>query len=283
MEDSPVSTTSTVITIIICALLVVAIGYALVKGIWSVSKKITLPIQVALFIVMLVCVVRLFCTKENAQKLYKGIEETGISQNVENTMRSALNLKPAETSKPEAKPAQVAAAPAAPEKSSSSPVAAPTVDAEPKPAPKTETIQGSAVVKADSQSVEAPAVVNVEVKVTPTPAPKPVVAPEPAPAKVPDYSHLNKGKKTFSYALPFNAKVTVGFKDNTYRVIVESLGKLDASEKKEIGNMILTSLGKYAGKTIANPDKSKISIESRYDESNNRTRVFAIVQPDAID
>ena len=76
------STTSTVITIIICVLLVAAIGIALVKGIWSVSKKITVPIQIALFVVMLVCVVRLFCTKENAQKLYNGIEQTGIGQNV---------------------------------------------------------------------------------------------------------------------------------------------------------------------------------------------------------
>ena len=32
------STTSTVITLIICAVLVAAIGYALVKGIWFASK-----------------------------------------------------------------------------------------------------------------------------------------------------------------------------------------------------------------------------------------------------
>ena len=281
------STTSTVITIIICALLVAAIGYALVKGIWVVSKKITVPIQIALFIVMLVCVVRLFCTKENAKKLYDGIEQTGISQNVENTMRAALNMKPVETSKPEAKPDQVAAAPAAPAPAAPAPAApapvaaTPTEAAVPSPAPKTETVQGSSIVKAESQSVEAPAVVNVEVKVTP--APQPVVAPEPAPAKVPDYSHLDKGKKTFTYALPFNAKVTVGFKDNTYRVIAESLGSLDESEKKEIGNLIISSLGKYVGKTITVSDKSKISIESRYDEADDRTRVFAVVPPDAID
>ena len=251
------SATSTVITIIICVLLVAAIGYALVKGIWSVSKKITVPIQIALFIVMLVCVVRLFCTKENAQKLYKGIEETGISQNVENTMRTALNLKPVETSKPEAKLAQAVAAPAASEPPSSS-VAASTADANSNPTPKAETVKV-------------------------TPAPQPVVVPEPPPAKVPDYSHLNKGKKTFTYALPFNAKVTVGFKDNTYRVIVESLGSLDDSEKKEVGNLILTSLGKYVGKTIGRTDKSKISIKSRFDEADDRTRVFAIIPPDAID
>lgn len=275
------STTSTVITIIICVLLVAAIGVALVKGIWSVSKKITLPIQIALFVVMLVCVVRLFCTKENAQKLYDGIEQTGIGQNVESTMRTALNMKPVESSKTESKQVQVAAAPIAPEPATPGPNAAPTVDVVPKSAPNTETAQGSAIVKADSQTVEAPAIVNVEVKVTP--APQPVVAPEPAPAKVPDYSHLDKGRKSFSYALPFNASVTVGFKENTYRVIAESLGTLSGSEKKEIGNMILTSLGKYVGRTVKWSDKSKVSIESRYDEADNRTRVFAIVPPDAID
>ena len=274
------STTSTVITIIICVLLVAAIGIALVKGIWSVSKKITVPIQIALFVVMLVCVVRLFCTKENAQKLYNGIEQTGIGQNVENTMRTALNMKPVESSAPEAKPVQAAAAPVAPEPPRS-PVSAPTADVESNPAPKAEADQGSAIVKASSQTVEAPAVVNVEVKVTPPP--QPVATPAPAPAKAPDYSHLNKGKKTFSYALPFNAKVTVGFKENTYRVIAESLGTLSGSEKKEIGNLILASLGKYVGKTLKWSDKSKVSIESRYDEADNRTRVFAIIPPDAID
>ena len=275
------STTSTVITIIICVLLVAAIGSALVKGIWSVSKKITVPIQIALFVVMLVCVVRLFCTKENAQKLYKGVEQTGISQNVESTMRTALNMKPGESSKTESKQVQVAAAPIAPEPATPGPNAAPTVGVVPKPAPNTETAQSSAIVKVDSQVVEAPAVVNVEVKVTPPP--QPVVAPEHAPAKVPDYSHLDKGKKSFTYALPFNAKVAVGFRDNTYRVIAESLGSLDTSEKKEIGSMILDSLGKYVGKTVKWSDKSKVSIESRYDETDDRTRVFAIVPPDAID
>jgi len=274
------STTSTVITIIICILLAGAIGFALVKGAWWASGKITVPIQVALFVVMLGCIIRLFCTKENAQKLYKGVEETGIGQNVENTMRAALNLKPVEASKPEAKQAQVADAPATPEPVSS-PVAAPAVDAVPNPAPKTEAAQGAAIAKADSKAVEAPAVAKAEVKEAPTP--QPVAAPASAPAKVPDYSHLDKGKKSFSYALPFNAKVTVGFKDNTYRVITESLGRLDDSEKKEIGNLIRTSLGQYIGKTIKISDKSKVSIESRYDESDDRTRVFAIVPPDAID
>ena len=280
MEERLVSTTSTVITFIICVLLVAAIGFALVKGIWSMSKKITVPIQIALFVVMLGCVVRLFCTRENAQKLYKGVEQTGIGRNVENTMRTALNMKPVEASKPEAKPAQVADAPAAPGQVSS-PVPAPAVDSVPNPAPKAEAAQDAVIAKADTKAEEAPAAAKAEVKETP--APQPVVAPGPVAAKAPDYGHLDKGKKSFTYALPFNAKVTVGFKNNTYRVIAESLGSLDESEKKEIGNMILTSLGKYVGKTINWADKSKVSIESRYDGSAGRTRVFAIIPPDAID
>jgi len=283
-----VSTTSTIITIIICAVLVAAIGYALVKGIWSAAKKITVPIQIALFVVMLVCVGRLFCTKENAKKLYDGIEQTGISRNVENTMRTALSMKPVATSNPEARPVQVSTAPAASEPSVTPvtiPVTAPNATTDSKPEFK-QTPKGapvSTVVKAEPQSVEAsaPAVVNVEVKVTPTP--QPVVKPVPAPVKAPDYSHLNRGKKLFTYALPVNATVTVGFKDNMYRVISDSIGSLNASEKKEVGKLIVTSLGKYAGKTFDSWDKTKISIESRYDESDGHTRVFAIIPPDALD
>lgn len=243
------STVSSIITIIICVLLAASIGFAVVKGIWSVSKRITVPIQIALFVVMLVCVVRLFCTKENAQKLYDGIEQTGIVQNMESTMRTALNLKIDETSP---------------------------------------TIQPQTTDNADSAVVEAPAVANVEVKMTPDPQPavvepEPTPVPEPAPVKAPDYSHLDKGKKTFSYALPFSATVTVGFKEDTYRVVAESLGTLNGSEKKEIGNLILTSLCKYTGNMVKWKDKSKISIETRYDKDDNRTRVFATIPPDAVD
>ena len=247
------STTSTVITIIICVFLVAAIGFALIKGIWSAAKKITVPIQIVLFGVMLVCVFRLFCTKENAKKLYEGIEQTGISQNVENTMRSALNLKSAEVAATEPEAVGKDSAVVVP-KPAATPAVAPA--ATPAPAP-----------------VESP-VAKVETEQ--------VVEEEPAPVKVPDYSSLDKGKKTFTYALPFDAKVTVGFKDNTYRVIAETLGSLDADEKKEVGQLIKTSLGKYIGKTIDSWDKSKISLEARYDEAEERTRVFAIVPPEAI-
>ena len=288
------STTSTVITIIICVILVAAIGFALVKGIWSAAKKITVPIQIALFVVMLVCVVRLFCTKENAQKLYEGIERTGISQNVENTMRSALNLSPAEVAKAEPKAAQndnavEASKPARPQPevsaSATVPNPAPATSSSPveSTTAKVQPEQITAAVKTGAQEAESPTVVNVEVKVATTPQRVVEREPAPAPADVPDYSKLNKGKKTFSYALPFDAKVTVGFKDNTYRVIVETLGRLDSGEKKEVGKLIMNSLGKYIGKAIDSWDKSKISIESRYEDAEERTRVFAIIPPDAID
>jgi hypothetical protein len=246
------STTSSVITIAICVVLIIALGFALVKGLWSAAKKITLPIQIVLFLVMLTCVVRLFCTKENAQKLYKGIEQSGISQNVENTMRAALKMKPAEAVESEA------STPAARE------------DTRP---PKGEGLAGGRLSSAAEKEPE----VNTAVEQLP-PTPKAETL-----QNTLDYSHLDKGKKTFSYALPFNAKVTVGFKDDTYRVIVESLGSLDASEKKEVGKLIMTSLGKYVGKTTDRTDKSKITIDSRYDESDDRTRVFAIIPPDAIE
>lgn len=178
------STTSTVITIAICVILVFTFGLALVKGLWSTAKKITIPIQIALFVVLLVCVVRLFATKENAQRLYKGIEQTGIGQNVENTVRTALTLKPA-------------------------------------------------VVAED------------ETKAQP--------------------------------------RLTISLADNAYCVTVECSGSLDAAEKKEVGKLIIAALGRRVGKTIERVDKSKISIEARYDEATDVTSVVAVVPTDAID
>ena len=181
------STTSTVITIAICAVIAVALGLALVKGLWSAAKKITIPLQIALFVVMLVCVVRLFCTKENAQRLYRGIEQTGIGQNMENTMRAVLTREGRAPSRPQG------------------------------------TGQSSA------------------------------------------------------------PRLEISSADNAYRVTVDCPGSLDAVEKKAVGRQILAALGRHVGKTIARVDKSKVSIESRYDETADITRVVAIIPPDAID
>lgn len=246
----------TIITILICTVLVVLLTSAVIKGIWSTAQTVTVPIQVVLFVVILVCVWRMFYTKENARKLYDGIEQTGIGQNMDRAMRSALNMKPSaeQETKTVSAPQENASVAKSAEKGEMASRAA-----------KTETptaINVAAETKNSSQAVAEPAPVSV-----PTP----------------DYSHLNKGKKVFNYALPFNAKVTVGFKNATYRVIVDSLGQLSADDKKEVGKMIVSALGKYVGTGISGLDKSKISIEPRYDETDNHTRVYAVIPPDAIE
>lgn len=193
------STTSTVVTIAICAVIAVTLGLALVKGLWSAAKKITIPLQVALFVVMLVCVVRLFCTKENAQRLYRGIEETGIGQNMENTMRTALKG-----------------------------------------------------IQKESGGV--------------------------GDAALPMSNGTEQG--TGQSSAP---RLEISFAENAYRVTVDCPGSLDASGKKAVGKQILAAIGCHVGKTITRVDKSKISIESRYDETTDSTRVVAIIPPDAID
>lgn len=263
------STTSTVITLAICAVLVVSITIALVKGLWVASKKIVVPVQVVLFVVMLVCVGRMLFTKENAKKLYDGIEQSGVSQNMENTVRSALNMKQAE--KPVATtvaeptssvpPAPVAAAPAAP-----APVAAAPVET---PAP----------IAVAPTSAPAP-VASVPAQVV---AATPVSVSEPASEIKPDYSRFDKGKKSFSYALPFGAQVKVGFRDGTYRLIAESLGELSASEKKEIGKMVMNALSEYSGEKVTSLDKSQVTFNVKYDAAANQTRVFVTVPPSAIE
>lgn len=232
------------ITLVICVVLVSAITYALVKGLWVASKKITVPVQIVLFVVMLICVGRILFTRENATKLYDGIEQSGISQNMEKTVRTALNMKPGE----------------------------------------------KVVLDEASASVPAP----VSTTPAPAPVPAPVVA-APAPVSAasapiaksnpeikPDYSRFDKGKKFFSYALPFGAQVKVGFRDGTYRIISESLGTLDDSEKKEIGKMVMNALSEYSGAKVTSLDKSQVTFDVQYDESTNRTHVFVKVPPSAI-
>lgn len=237
--------TSTMITLAICAVLVVAITWALIKGVWAASKKITVPIQVVLFVVILFCIGRMLFTKENAKTLYDGIEQSGVSQSMENTVRTALKMKPAAMPAPAATPA-----PAAPSEK--------TLAAE---TPSAESAAPAPVVAAAAS------------------APVPATAPE----VNPDYSRLDKGKRSFSYALPFGAQVKVGFRDGTYRLIAESMGKLSASEKKEIGKMVMNALSEYSGEKVSGLDKSQVEIDAQYDDSANRTRVFVTVPPSAIE
>lgn len=250
---------STVITIAICVVLVATITFALVKGVWAASKKITVPIQVLLFIVILACVGRMLFTKENAKKLYDGIDRSGVSQNMENTVRSALNMKPVAKSEPVS-------------------ASAPTADGrvEPAPASAAKLPPSESVAKVSVPESPVPETVNAA-------APAAVPEPKPVAEVTPDYSRFDKGKKTFSYALPFGAQLTVGFRDGTYRIIAESLGTLDSSEKKEIGKMVMNALSEYSGEKVAGLDKSKVSIEVKYDDEANRTRVFVTVPPSAIE
>ena len=134
----------------------------------------------------------------------------------------------------------------------------------------------------ESKSVEkAPAAVAQQLSSEEAPA----VAPAPA-ASAPvavDYRKYDKGKKTYKYALPFNATVNMSFRRGGYRFIVESVGQLSAGEKKEIGQLMLQSLAKYRGEPSSAVDKSKVSIEVKYDTEDNRTQVFIVVQLDAVE
>ena len=132
----------------------------------------------------------------------------------------------------------------------------------------------------EAKSVEkTPAAVTQRLVSEETPAVAPV---EPAPVVV-DYGKYDKGKKTYKYALPFNATVNMSFKGGGYRFVVESMGHLSAGEKKEIGLLMLQSLAKYRGESSSTVDKSKVSIEVKYDAEDNRTQVFIVVPLDAVE
>ena len=138
----------------------------------------------------------------------------------------------------------------------------------------------SPIAAEDAKSVEkTPATVAQQQ------APEEVLAAAPAvsaPVAI-DYSKYDKGKKTYKYALPFNATVNMSFRRDGYRFIVESVGQLSAGEKKEVGQLMLQSLAKYRGEPSSVVDKSKVSIEVKYDAEDNRTKVFIVVPLDAVE
>ena len=146
--------------------------------------------------------------------------------------------------------------------------------------------------RASGENASAPIATEAEKSVEKAPAsvtrqPSPEVASAvapaaPAPVAV-DYDKYDKGKKTYKYALPFNATVNMSFKQGGYRFVVESMGQLSAGEKKEIGQLMLQSLAKYRGESSSTVDKSKVSIDVKYDAEDNRTQVFIVVPLDAVE
>lgn len=55
---------------------------------WKLSKYLVIPIQIALFILLIIVVVKVFATRENADKLKGEIEQSGIAK-LESSMVSA--------------------------------------------------------------------------------------------------------------------------------------------------------------------------------------------------
>lgn len=281
-----------IITYIVVAVVAVAVLIALIKGLWKAAGALMIPIKIILFCVLVFCVGKIICTKENIGKLRDGVKEARIGEVVENAMSGGK--KNVQASIPENNA----------DKNSKQQTEVP-----PASASKTVTAAKPAEESAQVKSTDAPASQNVavvkqateEVAAKPTPPTpsadreaenlQPVKAEGKGegknaaeiqpPDSTPDYDRFDKGKKTFTYALPFSATVTVGFKDGTYRIMTDSIGTLGSSEKRQIGELIMQALSKYSGQKVSYVDKSQIDIEVKYNSTSNRTLVFAKVPPGA--
>ena len=71
------------VTNIIFALVVIALIAGVFYWLWKLSKWLVIPIQIILFITLVVIVIKVFVNKENAEKLHKEITNSGIVE-VEN-------------------------------------------------------------------------------------------------------------------------------------------------------------------------------------------------------
>lgn len=228
---------------IVTWLIVAILAVMLLVGVFKAARAAAVPITILIVIVLTIAVVRTFFTKDNLNKLHDTVEQTGIGAAVEQGLTGSVAKKPVEA---RSEPVEVAGKPAeTPVQPTQVAVTQPSVS----PAPETVT-------------VTAP------------------VAPAPVPV---DYSKYDKGRKSFRYALPFDATVNMSFKQGGYRFVVESLGQLSASDKKEIGQLMLQSLAKYRGESSTTVDKAKVTIDVKYDADNDRTQTFIIVPLEAVE
>ena len=237
---------------IVTWLIVVIIAVMLLFGVFKAARVAAVPIAILVVIVLTIALIRAFFTKENLNKLHDTVEQTGIGAAVEQGLTGSVGKRSSADGKAAGSEGVATVAEKPVEKAAQAPVE----KANPGGA------QSSVLATPEAVSVAAPAV------------PEPVAI---------DYSKYDKGKKSFKYALPFDATVNMSFKQGGYRFVVESLGKLSANDKKEIGQLMLQSLAKYRGESSSAVDKTKVSIDVKYDVEGNRTRVFIVVPLDAVE
>ena len=251
---------------VITWMIVVILAACVAVGFYIAVKKASRAIAIFFSVILLAILVRTFFTRENLNKLHENVEKTGIGDTVERAITGTDATKSSGDKKDADAAASVTTEAARPADAASS--AVPVAAKEVKPAEVVPSPVPAATETAKPAEVAAP--------VTAAETAKPVEA------VAVDHSKYDKGRKTFTYALPFNVKVDMSFRDGAYRFIAESLGELSASEKKEIGRLIVKSLSAYRGEE-ASVDKTKVSVDVKYDADSNRTKVFMVVPLDALE
>jgi len=267
---------SNVITWLIVGIVGVALVFAFVKGLWSAVSNpvVRLTIQIVLFGILLICVGKVLFTRDNLNKIHENVERTGIGDNVAKTLRSSFGNGGVDEPKKEsmAQKAETATETAKPPAELKT-VKEPVKQEEPVDEKQVEPMKASAAPAKPAEAAKAVEKVGEQL-VEPQ---KPVIEKPETTPQVIDYGKYDKGRKEFTYALPFNVKVMMSFKDGGYRLVTESLGELSGEDKKEIGKLILKALSAYTGKDVPAVDKTKVSIDVKYDEGSNHTQVFVAV------
>ena len=79
------------ITNIIFALLIIFLMAGAFFWMWKLSKWLVIPIQIILFALLIVVVVKVFATKENADRLHDELEKSGIAEVEKQAVSGAVN------------------------------------------------------------------------------------------------------------------------------------------------------------------------------------------------
>ena len=78
-------------TIIITALVIIMLAAGAFSFMWKLSRWLVIPMQILLFIILLTVVIKVFCTKENIEKLHTEISGSAVPAIEEKVMDTAMN------------------------------------------------------------------------------------------------------------------------------------------------------------------------------------------------
>ena len=78
------------LTWIITFLIIISLVFSLCHSMWHLSKRLVIPMQICLFILLLLLLVKTFATKDNLKRVHEEVEKSGIPKFEEKAIKDSI-------------------------------------------------------------------------------------------------------------------------------------------------------------------------------------------------